>query len=79
MNATRRNQLRPLASIVCDLRNRLAEIAEEERTALDSTPETLVTTERYERDDEHCYQLEESVSVLEELESLLDEICDTAN
>lgn len=76
MNATRRNQLRPLSSIVCDLRNRLEEIAEEERTALDSTPESLVLTERYERDDEHCAQLEDFVTALEELESLLDEICE---
>ena len=76
MNATRRNQLRPLSSIVCDLRNRLEEIAEEERTALDSTPESLVTSERYERDDEHCTQLEDFVTALEELESLLDEICE---
>ena len=76
MNATRRNQLRPLASIVCDLRNRLEEIAEEERTALASTPESLMTTERFERDEEHCSQLEDFVTALEELESLLDEICE---
>ena len=76
MNRTRRSRLAKLSSLVCDLRCQLSEIAEEEREALDSTPESLVATERYERDDEHCTSLEDAVGYLEELEALLDEICE---
>lgn len=76
MNATRRRQLRPLAALACELRSRLAEIAEEERAALDNMPDSLQQGERFERDDENCYQLEEFLDSLEELESLLDEICE---
>lgn len=76
MNRTRRARLAKLSTLVCDLRCQLTEIAEEEREALDSTPESLVATERYERDDDHCTQLEDFVGSLEELESLLDEIAE---
>lgn len=75
MNASRRNNLRKLSALIAEARTILEETVEAERAALDNTPEALQQTERFERDDEHCYQLEESVSVLEELESLLDEIC----
>lgn len=78
MNAFRRNNLRKLSALIAEARTILEETAEAERAALDNTPEALQQGERFERDDEHCYQLEESVSCLEELESLLDEICSEA-
>lgn len=75
MNATRRRHLRSLSSLVTQCRFILAEITEEERAALDNLPESLQQGERFERDDENCYQLEDFVTSLEELENLLDEIC----
>ncbi|MBR5882433.1 MAG: hypothetical protein IKY97_03015 [Mailhella sp.] len=78
MNATRRNNLRKLSSLIAEARTILEETTEAERAALDNTPEALQQTERFERDDENCSQLEDAVTALEDLDSLLDDILDNA-
>lgn len=78
MNAARRNNLRKLSSLIAEARTILEETTEAERAALDNTPEALQQTERFERDDENCSQLEDAVNALEDLDSLLDDILDNA-
>lgn len=74
MNKTRRYQLRRLAALACELRNQLADLVEEERAALDNTPDSLQSTDRYIEDDERCSELEEHLGNIEELENLLDSL-----
>ena len=76
MNKARRTQLRKVYDLISEARALLEELAQEEREALDNTPESLQQGERYEQAEEDCYQLEEHVSALEDMEESLEEICE---
>ena len=56
----------PPADVVETLAADLREVAEEERSALDSVPESLQSSDKWMEDDEFCCELEESLDELEE-------------
>lgn len=74
MNKTRRAQLRKVQELIGDARALLEELAQEEREALDNTPESFQTGDRYEHADEDCTSLEEHVTSLEDIEENLEDI-----
>ena len=74
MNKTRRTNLRKVYDLISEARALLEEIAQEEREALDNTPDSLQTSERYEQADEDCTTLEDHLTDLETIEENLEEI-----
>ena len=75
MNKSRRAQLRKVFDLLADARALLEELIQEEREALDNTPESLQQGERYEQATEDCDQLDEHLTELETMEENLEEIC----
>ena len=76
MNTSRRRTLARVAALIGEAYALLSEVTEEEREALDNTPDSLQSSDRYVHDDEQCYELEEAVSNLEDIQTTLDEICE---
>lgn len=75
MNKSRRTQLRKVFDLIADARALLEELIQEEREALDNTPESLQQGDRYEQATEDCDQLDEHLEELETMEENLEEIC----
>jgi hypothetical protein len=74
MNKTRRANLRKVFDLISEARALLEEIVQEEREALDNTPESLQTSERYEQATEDCDTLDERMTDLEDIEEELEDI-----
>lgn len=74
MNKTRRNQLRKVHDLVTEARALLEELAQEEREALDNTPENFQNGDQYQQAEEDCDSLEEYAASLEDIEENLEDI-----
>jgi len=67
MNRIRRKQIDAILERLEDIRADLESVLEEEEEARDNIPESLMDTERYEKAEEACDNLDNAVSSFEEL------------
>lgn len=74
MNNLRRKAIRKVIEMLDDARILLDEIREDEENYRDNIPENLSGSERYEKADEACYEMEDAVGTLEEMVSTLEEV-----
>ena len=61
---------------ICEARELLEMVRDEEQEAFDGMPENLQGSERGQQMEEYIYTMEEAVDNLLDIESNLDEICD---
>lgn len=74
MNNVRRKNIEKVIGMISDARSLLEELMEEEEEYRDNMPENLQGSERYEKADEACYNMEEAIGNLEDIESTLEEV-----
>lgn len=66
MNAIRRKALNDIMERLAEIREDLAAVVEEEEGCRDNIPESLQSTERYERMEEVCDTLNEALDSIDE-------------
>lgn len=76
MNKERRKNIQGIADQLEELKGNLELLQEEEEEYRDNIPENLQGSERYERADEACDALSESVDGLEDIISSLSELAE---
>lgn len=76
MNKLRRKALQAILDQLDDLKSQLEEIAEEEQEARDNIPESMWETERYQKADEACDNLDYASSSLDELVEYIESAMD---
>ena len=74
MNNTRRKEIEKVIALIGEARSLLEELKEEEEEYRDNMPENLQGSERYEKADEACYNMEEVIDNLEDAENTLEEV-----
>ena len=74
MNNTRRKAIENVIEMISNARLALDELREEEEEYMNNIPENLTGSERYEKAEEACYEMEDIVSSLEEMEGRLEEV-----
>lgn len=72
MNSVRRKELNKIMDALEILKGELEGIYDEEETCRDNLPESLYGSEKYERADEACYNLESACDSLEEAIDYID-------
>ena len=73
MNKTRRTELIKLQDTINVVKERLALLLEEEEEARDNMPESLQSSERYERTETACENLQNAIDFLEEASESIEE------
>ena len=76
MNAQRRKRLVKVQDLIEIAKEELESILEEEEEARDNIPESLQSTERYERANAACDALSEAVDSLEGVSEKIEEACE---
>lgn len=74
MNKARREAISKVIDMIGNARLMLDEIREEEEDYMNNIPENLTGSERYEKAEEACYEMEDIVGELEEMEGRLEEV-----
>ncbi len=74
MNKKRRKTLETISAKITDICNELQEVQDEEEESLSNIPENLQGSDVYIQSEEACDQLAECISILEDANTLLDEI-----
>ena len=75
MNKQRREILQKISGMICEARELLQGVCEDEQDAFDCMPENLQGSERGQQMEEYICTMEEAIDNLEEIEGNLDEIC----
>lgn len=71
MNNQRRKEINAVLNELADLRSRIETIQSEEQDAYDNMPEGLQQSERGEKAEQACSELDDAISAFDDLESAL--------